>query len=310
VAGLNVTEEGGRKMPGRFKRIKPTPFMAMASQMWKKPDQPIIHGSVEVEMTKALEFIKKYSEKHGVHLTVTHMAIAAIARYLKKYPESNLKSEAGKYYQRLDVDIFVLVSVPGRKEDVAGVMIRNCDQLSLAEIAGRLREKATEVKGGKDDTYGKTRSIFGKYPPWVTKIVVKFADFYLNRMNRDLSKQGMPQDPFGSAMVTSVGMFGVEEAYGPIIPLSRLPLFLVVTEIKERPWVENGQVIARPTLKLMATLDHRVLDGYKGGQLAEVLRETFNEPERVLGLEEKVSIASLVENPSWNGFPAAKRQAV
>jgi len=60
----------------------------------------------------------------------------------------------------------------------------------------------------------------------------------------------------------------------------------------------------------MVTLDHRVLDGYKGGQLADVLKETFNEPERVLGLEEKVSIAHLVENPSWNGFPVANRQAV
>ncbi len=297
-------------MPGRFKRIKPTPFMAMAAQMWSQPDQPIIHGSVEVEMTRAMDFMKRYSERYGVHVTVTHMAIAAVARYLRKYPESNLKCEAGKYYQRMDVDIFVLVSVPGKKEDVAGVMIRNCDQLSLAEIAERLRGKATEVKGGKDETYGKTRSIFGKYPPWVTKIILKFADFYLNRMNRDLSKQGMPQDPFGAAMVTSVGMFGIEEGYGPIIPLSRLPIFVVVTEIKERPWVENGQVVARPTLKLMVTLDHRVLDGYKGGQLAEVLRETFNDPERVLGFEEKVSIAYLVDNPVLPELRTANRQAL
>jgi pyruvate/2-oxoglutarate dehydrogenase complex dihydrolipoamide acyltransferase (E2) component len=297
-------------MPGRFKRIKPTPFMAMAAQMWSQPNQPIIHGSVEVEMTRAMDFMRRYSERHGVHVTVTHMAIAAVARYLRKYPESNVKCEAGKYYQRMDVDIFVLVSVPGKKEDVAGVMIRNCDELSLAEIADRLKGKATEVKGGKDETYGKTRNIFGKYPPWVTKIILKFADFYLNRMNRDLSKQGMPQDPFGAAMVTSVGMFGVEEGYGPIIPLSRLPIFVVVTEIKERPWVENGQVVAKPTLKLMVTLDHRVLDGYKGGQLAQVLRETFNEPERVLGFEEKVSIAHLVDNPVLPELKAADRQAV
>ena len=46
-------------------------------------------------------------------------------------------------------------------------------------------------------------------------------------------------------MVTSVGMFGIEEAYGPIIPLSRLPLFLVVTEVRARPWVEDGKVVVR-----------------------------------------------------------------
>jgi len=193
--------------------------MAMAAQMWPKPDQPIMYGSVEIEMSKALDYIERYSQKHGVHVSVTHLVIAVLARYLKKYPEANVKCESGKFYQRQDIDIFVLVSVPGKREDLGGVMLRNCDEMSLADIAAKLRSKATEVKHGKDDTYGKSRSIFAKYPPWVTKIVVRFADFYLNRMNRDLSGQGMPQDPFGSAMVTSVGMFGVEEGYGPIIPL-------------------------------------------------------------------------------------------
>ena len=285
-------------MAGRFKRIKPTSFMAMAAQMWPKPDQPVMHGSVELEMTKALAYIERYSEKHGVRVTITHLVIAALARYLKRYPEANAKCEAGKFYQRQDIDIFVLVSIPGRKEDVGGVMLRNCDEMSLADIAARLGGKATEVRHGKDDTYGKTRSIFAKYPPWVTKIVVKFADFYLNRMNRDLSSQGMPQDPFGSAMVTSVGMFGIEEGYGPIIPLSRLPIFLVVTEVRDRPWVEDNKVVVRPIMKVMATLDHRVMDGYKAAQLSAELKR-IEDPERVFGLAEKVPVAhgAEAENP-------------
>jgi pyruvate dehydrogenase E2 component (dihydrolipoamide acetyltransferase) len=220
--------------------------------------------------------------------------IAILARYLKKYPESNVKCEAGKFYQRQDIDIFVLVSVPEKKEDLAGVMLRNCDKMSLADIAFSLRDKATELKHGKDETYGKSRSMFARYPPWVTKIILKFADFYLNRMNRDLSGQGMPQDPFGSAMVTSVGMFGVEEGYGPIIPLSRIPIFIVVTEVRDRPWVEDGKVVVRPILKLMATLDHRVMDGFKGGQLSAELKR-IQEPEKVFGLEEKIPVGLRTE---------------
>ena len=272
--------------------------MAMAAQMWPKPDQPIMYGSVEIEMSKALDYIERYSQKHGVHVTVTHLVIAVLARYLKKYPEANVKCESGKFYQRQDIDIFVLVSVPGKKEDLGGVMLRNCDEMSLADIAAKLRSKATEVKHGKDDTYGKSRSIFAKYPPWVTKIVVRFADFYLNRMNRDLSGQGMPQDPFGSAMVTSVGMFGVEEGYGPIIPLSRLPIFVVVTEVRDRPWVEDGQVVVRPIMKIMVTLDHRVMDGYKGGQLSAELRR-MEDPEKVFGLAEAgpVKLGTEAEKP-------------
>jgi hypothetical protein len=57
------------------------------------------------------------------------------------------------------------VSVQGKKEDPAGVMLRNCDEMSLVDIAYRLRGKATEVRHGKDETYGKSRSMFGRYPP-------------------------------------------------------------------------------------------------------------------------------------------------
>jgi pyruvate/2-oxoglutarate dehydrogenase complex dihydrolipoamide acyltransferase (E2) component len=281
-------------MSGRFKRWKPTTFMAMAAQMWPRPDQPVVYGSVEIDMCKALDYIKQYSEKHEVHVTVTHLVIAILARYLKKYPEANVKCEAGKFYQRQDIDIFVLVSIPGKKEDLGGVILRNCDEMSLADIAYRLRDKATEVKHGKDETYGKSRSMFAKYPPWVTKIIVKFADFYLNRMNRDLSGQGMPQDPFGSAMVTSVGMFGVEEGYGPIIPLSRIPIFVVVTEVRDRPWVEDGKVVVRPILKLMVTLDHRVMDGFKGGQLSAELKR-IQDPEKVFGFAEKIPVGQRTE---------------
>jgi pyruvate dehydrogenase E2 component (dihydrolipoamide acetyltransferase) len=117
-------------------------------------------------------------------------------------------------------------------------------------------------------------------------------------MNRDLSSQGMPQDPFGSAMVTSVGMFGVEEGYGPIIPLSRLPIFLVVTEVRDRPWVEDNKVVVRPIMKIMATLDHRVMDGYKAGQLSAELKR-IEDPEKVFGLAEKVPVGhgAGAENP-------------
>jgi hypothetical protein len=134
----------------------------------------------------------------------------------------------------------------------------------------------------------------GDIPPWVTKIIVKFADFYLNRMNRDLSGQGMPRDPFGSAMVTSVGMFGVEEGYGPIIPLSRISIFIVVTEVRDRPRVEDGKVVVRPIMKLMVTLDHRVMDGFKGGQLSAELKR-IQDPDKVFGFAEKIPVGQRIE---------------
>jgi hypothetical protein len=59
------------------------------------------------------------------------------------------------------------------------------------------------------------------------------------------------------------GMMGLVEAYAPFTPWAHVPLLLMVGSIKQRPAVdeESGAVVARPTLTLTVTLDHRFADG-------------------------------------------------
>jgi len=73
-----------------------------------------------------------------------------------------------------------------------------------------------------------------------------------------------------------------------------LTLFLVVTEVRDRPWVEDGKVVVRPVMEIMVTLDHRVMDGYKGGQLSAELRR-IQDPEKVFGLAEKIPVGQGAE---------------
>ena len=51
----------------------------------------------------------------------------------------------------------------------------------------------------------------------------------------------------------------------------------------------SGQVVVRPIVKIMVTLDHRVMDGYKGGQLSAELKR-IEDPEKVLGLAETMPV--------------------
>jgi len=56
--------------------------------------------------------------------------------------------------------------------------------------------------------------------------------------------------------------------------------------------------VVRPIMKIMATLDHRVMDGYKAGQLSAELKR-IEDPEKVFGLAEKVPVGhgAGAENP-------------
>jgi pyruvate dehydrogenase E2 component (dihydrolipoamide acetyltransferase) len=53
--------------------------------------------------------------------------------------------------------------------------------------------------------------------------------------------------------------------------------------IKERPWVESGQVIAAPTLMLSLSVDHRVLDGAAAARFLGDLLELVETPGLALG---------------------------
>jgi len=68
--------------------------------------------------------------------------------------------------------------------------------------------------------------------------------------------------------------------------------FRTVPEVRERPGIEDGKLVIRPILKLGVTLDHRVMDGYKGGQLSAELKLMFQDPEKI-----PVSYGAEVEKP-------------
>jgi pyruvate dehydrogenase E2 component (dihydrolipoamide acetyltransferase) len=101
----------------------------------------------------------------------------------------------------------------------------------------------------------------------------------------DLSSFGFPDDPFGTAIISSVGMHGIESAYGPLVPVSRCGLLMVIPEVREKPWVEGGKLVVRPVLKLCMTLDHRLFHGFYVSLLQKEIKYLLQNPETLMGGE-------------------------
>ena len=49
---------------------------------------------------------------------------------------------------------------------------------------------------------------------------MKIASVLVNRLEIESSRFGFPDDLFGSAIISSVGVHGIESAYGPLVPVS------------------------------------------------------------------------------------------
>lgn len=262
----------------RFARVRePSAFRRMAAAMWDAPRDPSIYGSLDLDATEALALVRAYRER-GVRLTMTHVVAKAVATALHEHPTANTKVRfGGRLEARESVDVFVSVMLEGGK-DLSGVRIDRCDEKSLEEIVGELEAKAKKVRSGDDASYEKSRSMFRVMPAWLTRPALRLSDFLVNELHLDAPSLGMPVDPMGSALVTNVGSFGVDTAFAPFTPIGRYAMLVLVTEVRERPVVRDGQVVARPILRLCATFDHRIVDGVLAGRLAKSVTAAFEAP--------------------------------
>ena len=76
--------------------------------------------------------------------------------------------------------------------------------------------------------------------------------------------------------VTSLGERAAESVTGIIYP----PQVAIIGfgTISSRPWVHDGQVVARPLVTVSLAADHRVTDGHVGARLLTVIERLLQEP--------------------------------
>jgi pyruvate/2-oxoglutarate dehydrogenase complex dihydrolipoamide acyltransferase (E2) component len=256
----------------------PSPFRRIAASMWKAPRDPSIYGFVDIDVTETLAFIDAFRAQTGQRLTMTHVVSHAVAEAFAAHPDLNAKVRwGGQVTLRERVDLVISVATGGGR-DLSAARVNDADQLSLEALVAATERQVTRTRQGDDEDYERSRNVFSRLPFWCARPLLWLTDLVSNELQLDLPKLGMPVDPFGTAIITNVGSFGIDTAFAPFVPLGRAPMLLLITEVKPRPMVIEGEVVARPVLRLCATFDHRVVDGAAAGKLSTFLTERIAHP--------------------------------
>jgi 2-oxoglutarate dehydrogenase E2 component (dihydrolipoamide succinyltransferase) len=196
----------------------------------------------EVNMQPVMELRNRYKDKfekeHGVKLGFMSFFVKAAVAALKRYPILNSSVDGNDIVYHGYFDIGIAVGTP---RGLVVPILRNADQMSLADIEKKIAEFGTKAKDGKltlEELTGGTFSI---------------------------SNGGV----FGSMLST------------PIInpPQSAI---LGVHATKERPVVENGQIVIRPINYLAMSYDHRIIDGREAVLGLVAMKEALEDPARLL----------------------------
>jgi pyruvate dehydrogenase E2 component (dihydrolipoamide acetyltransferase) len=269
----------------------------MALRAWSPPRDPTVYSTLEIDVSRALAYLERLRGESGVKVTPTHLVAKAIATALRRNPHANAVIRRGWVHLRERVDVFLQVVADGG-EDLGGTKIERADEKSLVEIARELAEKAERIRAHRDPELEKTKRTMDRLPTFMLGWVLKLTEHATHTLGLDLTKLGVKPDPFGGAMVSNIGTFGIDYALAPIVPFSRCPIVLIVGTVRPRAIVVGGDVVARPVLIVGCTFDHRLLDGALASALARVVQEVISDPEKFDRSERPAAVADATARAS------------
>lgn len=185
------------------------------------------------------QFKDQFSQRHnGTRLGFMGFFVRAAVEALKRYPVVNAALDGTDVIYHGYQDIGVAVSTD---RGLVVPVLRNADQMSIAEIESQVAEFGARAREGK---------------------------LTIEEMNG------------GTFTITNGGVFGSMMST-PILnpPQSAI---LGMHAIKDRPVVENGQIVIRPMMYLALSYDHRLIDGRDAVLFLVAIKEMIEYPAKIL----------------------------
>ena len=271
--------------PRYFRPNHVSAFRILAAITWDAPTDPTVYGMTDIDVSALQPWLERKRLETGQKLTYTHAVARAMAMVMRSYPGLNCMIRRGAIWQRRDVDVFLQVAVPSEKPgqlqgaDLSGALIRQADTKKIEEICTELADKAAKIRAHQDPDLAKIKSTIARIPPWLAKRLMRLLAWLNLDWGVDLRGIGVPDDPFGSLMVTSLGMHGIRYGYAPLFTNARSVGVVLVGGVFDAAVVRDGQIVVRPLLPLSLAADHRVIDGFQASILCRECIKLLENPE-------------------------------
>lgn len=219
---------------------------------------PMIHGLIEVDVTRARAHLREYQAKTGEHLSFTAFLATCLGKAVDEHKAVQASRKGSKHLILFeDVDVFTWIErdVAGQKEIMPHI-IRAANRKTFREIHHEIRAAQVQDVAKALKRY----QVFQFLPIWL----FRFLLWMLGRYPQVLKKYS------GTVGITALGMFGKGAGWG--IPIAEA-LMITVGGIGEKPGVVDGQIAIREYLSLTISFNHDIVDGAPAARFTERLKE-------------------------------------
>ncbi len=228
-----------------------------------------IHGLLEVDVTKAREFIRAHKAATGERLSFTGWLIKCIAQAISKFKHLQGYKKGNRIIIFDDVDVgFTMERETEGEMVVAGYIIRKANEKKFRDIHNEIRSAQREVVQGTLVGSGEDVRMASR----IRSLPRPLRRLMLWWYKRNVFLRKKIQGTIG---LTSVGMFG-EFGVWPLV-LGPYPAFFGFGGIDVRPGYIDDRIEPREFLKMSVMIDHDVADGADAARFASRLNQLMQD---------------------------------
>jgi pyruvate/2-oxoglutarate dehydrogenase complex dihydrolipoamide acyltransferase (E2) component len=256
-----------------------TTYRKIAIASWRHPRDPSTYSWLDLPIEEAEAFLKAYPS--DVRPTLTHYIGKIVAHCLEKHPDLNHLLRQDNLHRRARTDVFFTTLLKTKDgNDLSGFVIRDAPGKSIGEMAALSKEAAERLRKGEDADTERIDALTAKMPVWLMRLTMILQEFFHFTLNVSLRRFGLPDDRFGSVMISNFGVLGIDNALVPLSPYCRCPLIIGVGRPRPMPIVRNGEVVVAECVTISFTFDHRYADGAHGALMMRRFQKIFLNPNR------------------------------
>ncbi len=256
------------------------PWRLVSTAVYTKPTDSRIFGSVELDVTELEQWVLRKREE-GLKITLMFPIILMTARALKTVvPELNCFVKRGHLVHRDSVDIIISVLMD-RGRQMTSLRLPDADAMSISQMAEWMTEHLQPHRTADQGAVARQKKWLAKLGWPLRNMVVWIWRKLFVEWGIRIPFTKVNPDAFGSLIFSNIGSIGLDVGYPALLPVSNVPLVMVMGSVQSKPAVVDGQIIPRRLLNLSATLDHRVVDAQQGGKLFRYLKRAIKNPENL-----------------------------
>lgn len=262
-------------------------YRRMIPHMMKRRCDSLVYQTVEIDLTKAVQFVKQQNRLHPQdhQYRVFEIFIAAVMRTIALRPEVNRFVARYQYWQRNELSLTFVI-----KEDYTdeapehSTPIVMKPDMTLPEMALIIDKTIEEARKPANENFtDEAINLFLRFPLCIVRLAIKIAQF-LDHMGKAPNALRDADGLHTSVFIANLGSIGLAggSPHHHLYEWGTTSMFVTMGTLRRNRLRIGEKTTFTDTMEVGFTVDERVTDGFYFMNTIRTFQDLLNNPEKLL----------------------------